>query len=72
VSNGSGTKLILNDPGLFTALYRATDDGVTSGDPDSMQAQVRLKVSSEVTGSSGGNYQIIRVFAPVFFDNAKP
>jgi len=69
VSNGTGTKLQLNDPGVFTALFRATDDGVTTGNSDSLQEQVRLKIGF---AGSAGNYHVIRVFPPVFFDNAKP
>jgi hypothetical protein len=67
VSNGTGTKLRLNDPGVFTGLWRAS---TTGGAVDSLQGQVRLKVSTN--GGVANNYQVIRVFPPVFFDNAKP
>jgi len=65
LSNGTTPNLTLNAAGIFTGYWRATTSGT-----DSLKAQVRLKVSS--SGGSAGNYHVIRIFAPVFFDNAKP
>ena len=64
LSNGSTPNLTLNATGIFTGYWRASTSGT-----DSLKAQVRLKVSFS---GSAGNYHVIRIFAPVFFDNAKP
>jgi hypothetical protein len=65
LSNGTTPNLTLNATGIFTGYWRATENGT-----DSLKGHVRLKVS--FSGGSSGNYHVIRIFAPVFFDNAKP
>lgn len=65
LSNGTTPNLTLNAAGIFTGYWRATENGT-----DSLKAQVRLKVS--FSGGSAGNYHVIRMFSPIFFDNAKP
>lgn len=58
----AGSVLTLSAAGVVTGYWRATASGL-------LQAQVRLKV--QFSGGSTGNYLVVRVFRPIFFDGAR-
>lgn len=62
--------LPLESLGIATGLWLASASGQSSGTPNSMQAQVRFKV--ECADGSTGDYMVVRILSPLFFDNAKP
>lgn len=65
----SAPKLLnLNSVGVKTAIYLATTGSNTPA--RGFQEQVRFKVT--VNGGAAGDYWVIRLFPPVFFDNSIP
>ncbi len=59
--------IAMSSLGVATAVYLAT----TSTTPgNGAQEQVRIKIA--YTNGSAGDYAVVRIFPPVFFDSAKP
>jgi len=67
----SGSDLSLAAAAVYTGYWRATTAGGSGTPfvPNSLQAQIRLKLTF-VSGSAG-DYLVVRIFPPIFFDNAK-
>ncbi len=65
----SAPKLLkLEAVGVKTAIYLATSSA--SSPARGFKEQVRFKIA--FNGGSAGDYYVIRLFAPVFFDNSIP
>ncbi len=55
--------------GVKTAIYTATAEATTNPPPiRGCREQVRIKIA--FIGGSKGDYYVVRLFAPVFFDNS--
>lgn len=66
----SSPKLLeLNSAGVKTAIYTATPGGVDQTGRGFME-QYRFKVTFH--GGSAGDYYVVRILPPAFFDNAVP
>jgi hypothetical protein len=59
--------LALEALGVFTAIYTATTG--SNSPVRGCKEQVRVKITFQ--SGSAGDYYVIRLFAPVFFDNSK-
>jgi hypothetical protein len=68
--SGSPNLLEFTAVGVKTAIYTATADATTNPPIRGCKEQVRIKIAF-VDGAKGDHY-VIRLFAPVFFDNSKP
>ena len=60
--------LNLNAVGVMTAIYLATTS--SNATPRGFKEQVRCKVT--LNAGSAGDYWVVRIFQPVFFDNSIP